>query len=112
MANLNGFNANEVEPSTDFDPVPAGKYLAAIVESKHKPTKAGTGKYLELKFQILEGEYRNRNLWARLNLENPNPEAVQDRSQRIVGHLPRCGHDDSWRLRESARLAAIDHGQM
>jgi len=77
MANLNGFNANEVEPTTNFEPIPAGKYLAAITESEMKPTKSGTGSYLQLTFTILEGEYKNRVLWARLNLNNPNATAVK-----------------------------------
>ncbi len=77
MVNLNGFDANEVEPTTDFDPVPAGKYVAIITASEMKPTKAGTGSYLELTFQIVEGEFKNRLLWARLNLDNPNAMAVQ-----------------------------------
>lgn len=42
-----------------------------------KPTKAGTGNYLQLTFQVIEGEFQNRRLWARLNLDNPNPTAVQ-----------------------------------
>ena len=77
MADLQGFNANEVDPTTPFDPIPAGKYIAAIVASAMKPTKSGTGSYLELTFQILEGEYRNRKVWARLNLDNPNVTTVQ-----------------------------------
>jgi len=77
MANLNGFNANEVDPSVGFEPVPAGKYLAAITDSEMKPTKSGAGKYLQLTFQILEGEYKGRLLWARLNLENANPTTVK-----------------------------------
>lgn len=77
MANLNGFNATEVEPTTSFDPLPAGKYLAAITESEMKPTKSGSGSYLQLTFTVLEGEYKNRILWARLNLNNPNATAVK-----------------------------------
>ncbi len=77
MANLSGFNANEVEPTTDFEPIPAGKYTAVITDSEMKPTKAGTGHYLQLAFQIIEGEYKGRFLWARLNLDNPNATAVQ-----------------------------------
>jgi len=72
MADLRGFDANNVEPSGDFDPIPAGKYLAVITESEMKPTKAGTGHYLQLTFQIIEGPFQNRLLWARLNLDNPN----------------------------------------
>ncbi len=77
MANLNGFDANQVEPAAKFDPIPAGKYLAVITESEQKPTKAGTGNYLQLTFQIQEGVYKGRILWARLNLDNPNATAVQ-----------------------------------
>ena len=77
MTNLNGFNANEVEPTVSFDPLPAGKYLAAITESEMKPTKNGNGSYLQLTFTILDGEYKNRVLWARLNLNNPNATAVK-----------------------------------
>ena len=41
MANLNGFDANTVEPTTDFEAIPAGRYLAIITESQMKPTKSG-----------------------------------------------------------------------
>ena len=77
MANLNGFNATEVEPTTSFEPLPAGKYLAAIIESEMKPTKSGSGSYLQMTFTVLEGEHKNRVLWARLNLNNPNATAVK-----------------------------------
>ena len=77
MANLNGFNASEVEPTSGFEPIPAGKYLAAITESEIKPTKNGSGSYLQMTFTIIEGEFKNRVLWARLNLNNPNATAVK-----------------------------------
>ena len=77
MANLNGFNANEVEPSASFEAIPAGKYLAAITDSEMKPTKNGGGSYLQLTFTILEGEHKGRVLWARLNLNNANATAVK-----------------------------------
>jgi hypothetical protein len=77
MANLKGFNANQVDPATDFEPIPAGKYVAVITGSEMKPTKNGNGSYLELTFQVIEGEFKNRLLWARLNLDNPNPLTVK-----------------------------------
>jgi hypothetical protein len=77
MANLNGFDASQVEPSASFDPIPAGKYLAAITESEMKATKTGAGSYLQMTFTVLDGEYKNRMLWARLNLNNPNATAVK-----------------------------------
>jgi hypothetical protein len=77
MAILKGFNANDVEPASDFEAIPAGKYLAVITESEVKANKSGSGSYLQLTFQVVEGEYRNRYLWARLNLENANATAVK-----------------------------------
>lgn len=76
MSTLN-FNANEVEPSAGFDVIPAGKYNAVISDSEMKDTRSGTGRYLQLEFEIIDGEFKNRRLWARLNLENPNADAVR-----------------------------------
>jgi hypothetical protein len=77
MADLRGFDASKVEPATPFEAIPAGKYVAMITASEMKSTKAGTGRFLELCFTIVEGEYRGRNAWARLNLENPNSVAMK-----------------------------------
>lgn len=77
MADLSGFDANQVDPSSGFDPIPAGKYVAVIVESEMKPTKSGNGHYLQLAFQVTEGGFKGRMLWARLNLDNPNSTAVE-----------------------------------
>lgn len=76
MATLN-FNANEVPPAEALEAVPAGKYNAVITESEVKPTKSGTGHFLELTFEIIEGELKGRKVWARLNLDNQNQQAVQ-----------------------------------
>ena len=75
MATMN-FDANDVEPRKAFDPIPAGKYVCVITESEEKETKKGDGSYLQLTVQVIEGEYENRKLWDRLNLNNPNDQAV------------------------------------
>jgi hypothetical protein len=77
MARLDGFDANTVDPMQDFDAIPAGDYLVVMTDSDWKPTKAGTGRYLELTFQIIEGDYEGRRLWTRLNLDNPSEKAVE-----------------------------------
>ena len=77
MPDLNGFDANVVEPIVGFEPIPAGDYLAAITASEMKPTKAGTGEFLEIEFQVLDGVHQGRKLWTRLNLKNPNQKAVK-----------------------------------
>jgi hypothetical protein len=76
MAQLD-FNAHDVDPKGDFEPLPSGKYVAVITESEMTLTKSGDGHYLKLTFEVIEGEYKGRKLWARLNLDNPNATAVQ-----------------------------------
>ncbi len=75
--NLTGFDANAIEPSKDYGPIPAGEYQAIIVASEEKTTKAGNGKYLELQLNVLGPTHAGRLLWDRLNLVNPNDTAVQ-----------------------------------
>jgi len=77
MADLSGFDANEVEPNKAFTALPAGDYPVIITDSKMKPTKNGNGKYLELSLQVLDGQHQNRKLFDRLNLVNPSDVAVQ-----------------------------------
>lgn len=77
MASLGGFNAQEVEPSTGFDPIPVGDYVAIISNSEEKTTRAGDGSYVKLEFTILEGKYEGRKLWENLNLNNRSEEAVK-----------------------------------
>ena len=77
MVSLGNFDAGQVDPARVFDPIPAGKYVAVIIASEQKDTKSGSGQYLELTLQIVEGEYTGRQLWARLNLNNPNAQTVK-----------------------------------
>lgn len=76
LAELN-FDARTVEPNQGFDCIPAGEYDAVIVGSEVKATNAGTGKYLKLELQILNGQFQNRKIWDQLNLWNPNAKAVE-----------------------------------
>jgi hypothetical protein len=71
------FDATGIDTSDDrsFEPLPKGKYNAMVVESTLKDTKAGTGKFIELVCQIIDGQYMNRKIWWRLNIVNPNKVA-------------------------------------
>lgn len=75
MAVLN-FNAAEVEPMGDYSPIPAGDYLAVITDSEEKPTKDFTGSYVQMTFEVIEGQHKGRKIFNRLNLQNKNPVAV------------------------------------
>ena len=79
MARLpEGFNAREETPYGDMSPVPSGVYRAKIVSSNTKATKSGNGAYLELLFEICQGdEFDGRQVFDRLNLDNPSETAVR-----------------------------------
>ena len=77
MASLNmNFDASTVQPTSSYDPLPNGEYLVVAVASDMKPTKAG-GQYLELELEVLDGNFKGRKLWDRINLVNSNPKTVE-----------------------------------
>lgn len=76
MAILN-FNAQTVDPNSSFDPLPPGWYNARMIESEIKPTKAGDGAMLACQYEIIDGQYNGRRVFANYNIENKNPVAVK-----------------------------------
>lgn len=78
MAQLGGtFDATQVAPNQPFEVLPPGKYKVQVTDSDMRPTKDGTGQYLWLEMEILDGEYQGRKMWDRLNLVNQNQQAVE-----------------------------------
>ena len=61
----------------DYTPLPTGEYPGMIVKSEMKPTKNRDGYYLQLNIKIIDGDYKGRMVFDRLNLDNPNPVAVE-----------------------------------
>ena len=64
-------------PQKEFGLIPDDTYTAVVVESDVRDTQAGTGKYTELTFQIIDGPCSNRMLWQKFNLINPSVDAVR-----------------------------------
>ena len=79
------FNANDVEPKRGFEALPAGTYQAIVTGSQMKQTKSGTGKYLELTFQVTDAEFAGRLIWDRLNLVNQSAQAVEIAKEALGG---------------------------
>jgi len=105
MALLNQeFDASQVNPSSSYDALPVGKYLAQIISSEMRVTKDGNGQYLFLEIDILEGAFANRKLYDRLNLVNKNPDAVQI-AERTLSSL--CRAVDKLQVKDSAELHFI-----
>lgn len=90
MADLTGFNANQYEDDAlVLDPIKPGTYVAVITDSEMHPTAKGNGQFLLLTLQIIEGEYKGRKVWDRLNLINPS-EAAMDIARRNLAAICRA----------------------
>jgi hypothetical protein len=71
------FDSDEHEDMSDFSPVPANEYTAQVKDSDYCDTKNKDGKYIKLAFEILEGEFKGRQIWTNLNMANNNPQTVE-----------------------------------
>lgn len=63
-------------PVSDFEVIPQGWYRARITTSEWKDTKSGDGEYVALTFTLVD-EFKDRLVFARLNLKNRNDKAVE-----------------------------------
>lgn len=75
MVALN-FNAAGVKPNIALEPIPTGQYPVIITASEEKPTRAGTGSYIQLEMTVQAGEHAGRKVFDRLNIKNANQTAV------------------------------------
>jgi hypothetical protein len=75
MGNLE-FDSTRYEASSPMDAVPTDWYPCLVSGTEIKETKTGTGKYLMLTLDIIDGPFKNRKLFDRLNLWNRNQQAV------------------------------------
>ena len=73
MASLgdSGFDATAPENQRTSSVIPAGEYPAIMIESERKPTNAGDGHYLKTRWQIVKGEFQNRQIFKNFNLWLP-----------------------------------------
>ncbi len=69
-----GFDVNAVPDETAM---PEGTYAVMAEASAIKQTKKGDGAYLQLDLMVIEGEFKGRRLWDRINISNPNAVAVE-----------------------------------
>ena len=87
MAQLGGtFDATQVDPNQPHETLPPGDYRVQIVASEMRATKAGTGQYLFMEMEILDGAMAGKKLFDRLNLINPNRQA-EEIAQRTLSAI-------------------------
>ena len=84
MADLTQFNSGQPfdtttapESSRQFQPIPPGEYMMEIVSAGMHDTRAGNGCYMKVEMCGLDGAASGRKVFWNINLQNPNPKAVE-----------------------------------
>lgn len=77
MANLGGTYQAGNETMSDRSALPPGEYLAQIVKSEWKDARKEGNRYINLEFEVVDGEAKGRRFWSMLNLVNANTTAVE-----------------------------------
>jgi hypothetical protein len=100
MATFN-FNAASVAPKASFDPIPAGWYVAQVTDSAVNPAKSGNGMRMTLTFDIIDGEFKGRKIFAGLNVQHANPETERISQEQLSALCHSVGVLD---LKDTAQL--------
>ena len=78
------FNADDMPVSEkSYEPLPSGWYTASITAAELKNTKAGTGQYIAIRYDIIGPTHQGRIVFGNLNIRNPNPKAEEIGRQQL-----------------------------
>lgn len=84
MAQINFDTNTAPKRENNYELLPAGWYTAQVTESEIVPLKSGVGQALKLTFEVLQDGYRNRKVWARLNIRHSgSPEAERIANEQL-----------------------------
>ncbi len=91
MAQLPETFSADALPVSDrnFEPLPAGWYTCVVNGAEIKNTKAGTGQYIAVRYDITGPSHQGRVVFGNLNIKNPNPKAEEIGRQQL-GELMRA----------------------
>lgn len=86
MVNLTGEYDPDAEASTGFEPLPAGQYVARLIDASREPISRtkDCGDCLALTWKIEGGEFDGRLFWQRLNLWWNGPEKTPGKVKEIA----------------------------
>lgn len=78
------FSADDMPVSSNsYEPLPAGWYTATITGAELKSTKAGTGQYIAIRYDIIGPTHQGRIVFGNLNIRNPNATAEEIGRQQL-----------------------------
>ena len=69
--------------TNNFEPLPGGWYNATITAAEIKPTKAGDGKYIAVKYTVTGPTHQGRVIFGNLNIKNASTKAEEIGRQQL-----------------------------
>jgi hypothetical protein len=93
MAKLpESFSADTLPKSErSYEPIPAGWYTVGITAAELKSTKAATGQYIAVRYDIIAPTHQGRVVFGNLNIFNPNAEAEKIGRQQLGDLMAAAG---------------------
>lgn len=100
MGNLSDLDWDDIDESKSgsFDPLPVGSYIVEIISTETRDNNAGTGNYLSVTYEVIDGDHKGRRVWENLTLSHPTQTAVEigrAKLKRLIKTLGFTGINDS-----------------
>lgn len=77
------FDIGSMPDGKSYDLVPEGWYKASIVKADLKDTTAGTGKKIDVRFDITGPTHQGRAIFTTINIRNPSQRAEEIGRQQL-----------------------------
>lgn len=105
MANIEGMYDDEAEPQSR-DALPDHECTAQIKASEVKTTKAGTGQFIALTLELLDGPHKGRQVWDNINIKNPD-KTCQDIGNATLAAIRIAAFGTKKKIADTAELHGI-----
>jgi len=86
-------DTNRGDAATGFEPIPAGWWPTCIDRAEIQKTKSGNGMVLLLELTIVGDHHCGRKIWPRINIQNPNTQAMDIGMRELAALGQACGHE-------------------
>lgn len=87
---FSSFNPSE-NLGPEFDALPAGEYQVVIVDALKKKTRDGSGEYLALTMEVVDGPHRGRMVWHNIMLDHPKDVVARIGRRHLAELCVSCG---------------------
>lgn len=88
---INNVQTQSSEEKKSYEPLSDDSYTVVFNRVGEKSTKAGNGTLIDVSFQVVDGEFKNRLIWDSFLISHPNPKAAGIGLQRLDKMLKSVG---------------------